>query len=82
VAALVAGKNAKPRPVVMKGEQVHLTAGPFASFQGGAENDNDKTSVRVSVKIFGRSTPVFVPIANLENLSRPNAKVDVAVRRA
>ena len=80
MAALVAGKNAKPRPVVMKGELVHLTAGPFASFQGGAEND--KTSVRVSVKIFGRSTPVFVPIANLENLSRPNAKVDVAVRRA
>jgi transcription antitermination factor NusG len=82
VAALVAGKNAKPRPVVMKGEEVRLTAGPLASFQGVAENDNDKTGVRVSVEIFGRSTPVFVPIADLENLTRPNAKADVAVRRA
>jgi len=80
--ALVAGRNAKPKPVVMKGEEVRLTGGPFASFHGIAENDNDKSGVKVSVNIFGRSTPVFVPISDLENLTRPDSKLRVDLRRA
>lgn len=79
---LVAGRNAKPKPVVMRGEKVRLTAGPFASFSGVAENDNDKQGVRVSVEIFGRETPVFVPIADLENLTRPDAMKKIELRRA
>jgi transcription antitermination factor NusG len=81
-AALVAGRKNKPKPVVMKGEQVRLTAGPFASFLGVAENDNDKNGVKIAVSIFGRSTPVFVPISDLENMTRPDAKLKIALRRA
>lgn len=81
-AALVAGRKDKPKPVVMKGEEVRLTAGPFASFTGVAENDNDKNGVKISVSIFGRSTPVFVPISDLENLTRPDAKLKIGLRRA
>ena len=51
----------KPRPKVLfeVGELVRVKEGPFADFNGNVEEVNyEKSKVRVSVTIFGRSTPV------------------------
>lgn len=59
----------KPRPKVLfePGEMVRVTDGPFNDFSGVVEEVNyDKSRLRVSVQILGRSTPVELDFGQVE----------------
>ncbi len=52
-----------------KGEQVRITEGPFANFNGAVDDINeDKQTLKVMVSIFGRPTPTEVPFASVEKV--------------
>lgn len=64
-------KSFVPRRDYKEGEEVRIIAGPFATFLGTIEEiDSQRGKLKLSVQIFGRSTPVEVEFTQVEKVAK------------
>ena len=65
----VAAEHPKPKLEFDKGETVKITDGPFKDFTGSVDEINDdRSTLRVMVTIFGRATPVELDFYQVEKV--------------
>ncbi len=65
----VAAEHPKPKLKFDKGESVKITDGPFKDFNGLVDEINeDRSTLRVMVTIFGRATPVELDFYQVEKI--------------
>lgn len=62
-------RNIRPKESFVEGETVRIVDGPFSTFTGTVEEvNNEKSKIRVTVGIFGRSTPVELDFLQVEKI--------------
>lgn len=62
-------RDYSPKPAFEMGEQVRISDGPFASFNGVvAEIDDARSRLKIAISIFGRPKPVEIEFGQVEKL--------------
>ena len=68
--ATTTAEKPKPKLTFERGEKIRINEGPFINFTGEVEDVNaDRSTLKVTVTIFGRSTPVELDFAQVEKVA-------------